>query len=409
MIIGRSMRRRLSTRVSARARALAHGGGGAAKTWETLNALAARPKMLNMSQGFPDFPGSTVARMVAADAVRDGGVSLNQYSPQPGSLDLRSAVSDFVARRYGQHYDAASEVVVTAGGQEALAATFLAYLDPGDEVVVFEPFYPFMLGAVRQAGAVPRVVTLRAPDFAIDEAALRAAAASPRAKMLVLNSPHNPTGHVATAAELQLVADVCEQHDLIALSDEVYEHCIFPSSGASHRQLSAVPGMRSRCITFGSGGKLFGLTGWRVAWAYGPQELLAPLSASHTHLTFNAPTPLQAGIAAALREDEGSLDCIATLFGDNFDALAAALGQGTSVRRICAAQGGYFLVAQTPEGVSDVEFVQALAEDKGVVCTPMSVFYASPFAEHEPCQLVRFTVCKSEAHMRSVCDALLAT
>ena len=399
---------RIAHRLSSRARALAHGGGAAAKTWETLNALAARPGMLNMSQGFPDFEGSAVARAAAANAIESGSVVMNQYSPQPGLADLRSAVSDFVHRRYGSRYDAASgEVVITAGGQEALAAAFLAFLDPGDEVVLFEPFYPFMLGAVHQAGAIPRAVTLRPPNFAIDEDDLRAAAASPRAKMIVLNSPHNPTGHVATAAELQLVADVCKQNDLIALSDEVYEHCIFPHSGASHMQLASVEGMRERCITFGSGGKLFALTGWRVAWAYGPSSLLGPLSTAHTHMTFSAPTPLQAGIAAALREDEKSLSEIATLFGSNFDALAAALRNGTSVRSICAAQGGYFLVAQT-DGTRDVEFVEALAEEKGVVCTPMSVFYSTPFAENDPCQLVRFTVCKSQEHVQNVCDALLA-
>jgi N-succinyldiaminopimelate aminotransferase len=368
--------------------------------------MAAKPGMVNMSQGMPDFAGSSVARRAAQDAIDAGGAAMNQYSPQPGLLTLRQAVSSFVSRRYGHMYEATSEVAITAGGQEALAASFLAFCDPGDEVIVFEPFYPFMLGAIHQAGAIPRVVTLRAPDFSIDEAALREAAASPNVRMLVLNSPHNPTGHVVNERELGLIADVCKQHDLLAISDEVYEHCVFPGNGAWHRQLAAVEGMRERTLTISSGGKLFGLTGWRVAWTYGPAALVGPVSAAHTHLTFNAPTPLQVGVAAALESEDG-LDETAPLFGENFDRLADALREATSVRSICVAHGGYFLVAET-DGRSDIDFVTALAEEKGVVGTPMSVFYATPFPEDAPCQLVRFTICKSREHVRRACENLRA-
>ena len=228
-----------SRRLAQRAQNLASSFGAAAPLWESVNALAQRPGMINMGQGFPDFEGSLVARQAAAAAVEAGKAPSNQYSPQPGYLDLREAVAGFVEKRYNTPLDAASEVVITAGGQEALAAAFLAFLDPGDEVVVFEPFYPFMLGAIAQAGAIPRVVTLRSEaGFAIDESALREAASSPKAKMLVLNSPHNPTGHVATPHELKLVADVCKQNDLLAISDEVYEHCIFPNSSRSHLRRS---------------------------------------------------------------------------------------------------------------------------------------------------------------------------
>ena len=236
--------------------------------------------------------------------------------------------------------------------------------------------------------------------------------------MIVVNSPHNPTGHVATPQELRLLADVCTQHDLLAVSDEVYEHCIFPSPAMlSHRQLASEPGMRARTITLGSGGKLFALTGWRVAWAYGPAELVQPLSRAHTHLTFNAPTPLQHGIAEALDAEDG-LDEVPHLFGGNFALLADALRQGGSgVGGICEAQGGYFLVAQT-DGSSDVDFCTRLAQERGVVCTPMSVFYAPQSAseqqqevaeeqEAEPCRLVRFTVCKSRRYVETACEALL--
>ena len=218
------MIRSATSRLSARAKALAGSGGAAAKVWESINELAARPGMINMGQGFPDYPGSLVARSTAAAAMESGEAGLNQYSPQPGLLSLRESVAGFYKRRYGAEYDPASEVVVTAGAQESLAATFLSFLDPGDEVVVFEPFYPFMQGAVRLAGAVPRVVTLRAPHFGIDaavESALREAASSPRVKAVVLNTPHNPTGRVATEADLEAVARVCTEFDLLAIADEV--------------------------------------------------------------------------------------------------------------------------------------------------------------------------------------------
>ena len=308
---------------------LAAGGGAAARVWEEVNALASEPGMLNMGQGFPDFPGSALAREVASDAVAKGEARQNQYSPQPGLLQLREAIAAFHARRYATDW-AATDVIVTAGAQEGLAAAFSAFLDPGDEVILCEPFYPFMLGAVRLAGAVPRVVTLRPPDFSIDAGVLRtieALAASERCKMIVLNTPHNPTGHVATEAELHGVASICVSHELLAVADEVYEHCVFPASGAAHRQLCSLPGMRERTITLGSGGKLFSLTGWRVAWAIGPSELTAPLGAAHTHLTFSAPTPLQAGIAAALADEhvDVELDQVRDLFAGNFELLSAAL------------------------------------------------------------------------------------
>lgn len=407
--------------LSQRAQALAAGGGAAARVWEEVNALANQPGMLNMGQGFPDFPGSAVARHVASEAVTGGEAFFNQYSQQPGSLQLREAIAAFHSQRYGTAWNA-TDVVVTAGAQEGLAAAFSAFLDPGDEVILCEPFYPFMLGAVRLAGAVPRVVTLRAPDFAIDAEVIRAmeaAAASARCKMIVLNTPHNPTGHVATEAELDAIASICVSHDLLAVADEVYEHCVF--LGAKHKQLCSQAGMQERTITLGSGGKLFSLTGWRVAWAVGPSELTEPLGAAHTHLTFSAPTPLQAGIAAALADEhvEDELDLVRDLFAGNYEQLSAALmemrmeaapygtesGPGLAVKSVCEAQGGYFLVAETNHNVSDVEFCRMLAKEKKIACTPMSVFYSSE-SEAEACTLVRFTICKSREHIERVCNQL---
>ncbi len=404
--------RRLShvanSRLAQRATSLKRDAGSAAPLWEFINGLAARPGNLNCGQGMPDYEGSIVARAAAADAVRLGSAAHNQYSPQPGLLELRQEVAAFVNRRYGEVLEPRSQVAVTSGGQEALAAAFLSFLDPGDEVVVFEPHYPFMMGAIANSGAVPRPVTLREGDgFALDEEALREACRSPRAKMLVLNSPHNPTGHVVTQSELSLVSRLAREHDLLCISDEVYEHALFPTRGLQHMRLSDQPGMRERTITLGSGGKLFSLTGWRVAWAYGPEELIQPLSLAHTHLSFSAPTPLQVGVAAALRCEDG-LDAVGALYERNFNALESALtdGCGDMIDSVVPAAGGYFLVAKSRGGLADADVLRRIAEEKGVVCAPMTPFYSTPFKAEEPCTLVRFAICKSEALIARVCENL---
>ena len=268
------------SKISERGRVLAGGGAAAAAVWESVNALAARPGMINMGQGFPDYPPSAVARAAAAEAIVSGTAAMNQYSPQPGLLGLRESVARFYKRRYGTSYDPATEVVITAGGQESLAAAFLAFLDPGDEVILFEPFYPFMLGAVRLAGAIPKVITLKAPTFAIDADELSAVlAASPKAKALVLNTPHNPTGRMASPTELDAVARACQEHDLIAIADEVYENAVF--EGGEHLRLADRPGMAERTISVSSGGKLFSLT---VLWQL--RHYLRPFPTQ-----FQAPAP----------------------------------------------------------------------------------------------------------------------
>ena len=224
---------------------------------------------------------------------------------------LRQEVAAFYSRRYSAVLDPATEIVVCSSGQEALCSTFLSLLDPGDEVIIFEPFYPFLLGALQLAGAVPRVVRLEATDFGVNAAAVAAAVTS-KTRMLVHNSPHNPTGHVSSAAELEALAAVCCQHNLLALSDEVYENAVFPPG--QHRRLADEKGMKCRTITISSAGKLLSLTGWRVAWASGPARLLSAVNFAHTHMSYCAPTPLQQGVAAALREEDGTFGGVAELF-----------------------------------------------------------------------------------------------
>ncbi len=379
----------------------------ATDVWTEVNALAARPGTINMGQGFPDFEGSLIARKAAAEAMLAGAPSLNQYSPQLGLLELREAVSDFYLRQHPEApaYDPGSEVVVCTSGQEALTASIRACIQRQGRrgVLVLEPFYPFLAGAIEMAGGVMTPVRLQPPDFRLDSAVVDAirSAATAEVGTLVLNSPHNPTGMVATPAELLAVGGLCTELDLCAVSDEVYENAVF-GPNARHRRLADVEGMRERTATISSAGKLFSLTGWRVGWALAPPTLATAIAASHTHLTYSAPTPFQVGMAAALREEDGSFGGIRDLFGGNFERLATALRRrGLNV---CDAQGGYFLVAETG-GVPDMQFVRSLAEETGVVCTPMSVFYNAPTAD-STCTLVRFTICKSREHIEKACAAL---
>jgi len=366
--------------------------------------MAAQPGMTNMGQGYPDYAGSKIAREAASKALSDP--SLNQYSAQIGLEKLRVEISRFYERFHKSKYDHNSEIVVTTSGQEALACIMQAFLNPGDEVIIFEPFYPFLLGAIRLSGATPKAVRLRSPDFEFTQDDLYSVLTN-KTKAIIVNSPHNPTGHVLSAKELDMLVKFCNKNDLLALSDEVYENAVFP--GREHVRLADMPGMRDRTITVSSGGKLFSLTGWRVAWATGPEALMSSLAYAHTNITYCAPAPLQAGIAAALaaesgdftvEEDDGRKWRIRDLFAGNFELLSSALRQGAGLK-ICEAQGGYFLVAET-DGMRDVDFCRKLAQEKGVVCTPLSPFYLNMQPE-DTCKLVRFTICKSRSYIEEAC------
>ena len=369
----------------------------AGELWTMLNELGAREGAINMGQGFPDFEGSAVARKAAAEALDTP--SLNQYSPIDGLASLRDEVSAFYERRYGARYDAASEVVVTSSGQEALVASLRACFTRTGRagVVVLEPFYPFLAPAVAAAGGALQPLRLAPPTFALPTAAALDAARDETTGVIVVNSPHNPTGKCATADELAVVADWCVRNDVMVVADDVYEHAVFP--GRAHVRVADVPGMRDRAITLSSAGKLFSLTGWRVGWALAAADVARDVSAAHTALTYAAPTPLQHGVAAALAVEDGTFGGVAELFARNYGALAAALAaRGLDV---CPADGGYFLVADAKRPATD--FARSLADETGVVCTPLSVFYATPPAEDS---YVRFTICKSAAHVDRACAAL---
>ncbi len=262
-----------------------------------MSALAARTGAINLGQGFPDTDGPAEIVAAAERAMRSG--QANQYGPVAGVPELCAAIAEHQRRHYGLEVDPVDGVQVTFGATEAIAATMLGLLEPGDEVVVIEPFYDSYAATIAMAGATRRLVTMRPPDFALPLDAL--AAAAPGARMLVLNSPHNPTGRVLTRAELEGVARVCVEHDLIAVTDEVYEHLAYDGE---HIPLATLPGMAERTLTISSAGKSFSFTGWKIGWCSGPPELVAGVRAAKQFLSYSGGTPLQVAVAGALADAE---------------------------------------------------------------------------------------------------------
>jgi N-succinyldiaminopimelate aminotransferase len=355
-----------------------------------MSALAVRTSAVNLGQGFPDTDGPPVMLEAAAAALRDGH---NQYPPGPGIPALRAAIADHQRRFWGLEYDPDGEVLVTAGATEAIAAAILALCEPGDEVVCFEPYYDSYAASIALAGAQRRPVTLRpAPDgrYAFDPDALRAAF-SARTRLVLLNSPHNPTGKVFTPAELALVAQLCQEHDAIAVTDEVYEHLVFTDAATAHTPLAGLPGMRERTLRISSAGKTFSCTGWKIGWASGPPQLVSAVLRVKQFLTFVNGAPLQPAVAVAL----GLPDDYFTGFRDTLqakrDQLVAGLAEaGFAVLR---PEGTYFVTADIgPLGGRDgEEFCRSLPELCGVVAVPTQVFYDDPDAGR---RLVRFAYCK---------------
>ena len=272
--------KKFSVHVSDRVKRESEGGTDA---WARIIEWSKKEGMLNLGQGFPDFvPEKTLAvlREGADEALGENG--LNQYSPQTGLVSLRTAISELHRVHYQQQVDAASEVCVLPSGTAGIFATVQAFCNPGDEVVIFEPFFPWYAPTIRLAGGVPRVVRLKDPNFSIIREDCEAAFSS-RTKLCILNSPHNPTGRVFGPEELGVVADLCKAHDVICLSDEVYEGCVY--SGERHHSIVSIEGMLERTVTLHSASKLLGVTGWRVGWVVGPSPLISPITTAHSYMT----------------------------------------------------------------------------------------------------------------------------
>ena len=287
-----------------------------------MSALAVRTGSVNLGQGFPDSDGppSVIARAVAA---LEGGA--NQYAPGPGIPALRQAIARHQQRHYGIELDPDTQVVVTTGCTEAIAAALLGLVDPGDEVVVLEPYYDSYVAMLQMAGGVRRPVTLRPPDFRLDTDALRAAV-TPRTRFMLVNSPHNPTGTVLTRDELAVIAEVAVDHDLVVITDEVYEHLTFDDH--EHIPLATLPGMAERTLTLSSVGKSYSFTGWKVGWATGPEHLVASVLAAKQWLTFTSGAPLQPAVALALDEEPDFPRSLAADLQERRDLLCSGLAAG---------------------------------------------------------------------------------
>jgi N-succinyldiaminopimelate aminotransferase len=354
-----------------------------------MSALAAQTGAINLGQGFPDVDGPPAMLDVAVEAIRSGG---NQYPPGPGVPELRQAVAAQRADRYGLSYDPASEVFVTVGATEGIATTVLALAEPGDEVIVFEPFYDSYAATIAMAGAVRRAVTLR-PDggrFTFDPGELRAAV-GPRTRLILVNSPHNPAGTVFTREELETIAGVCREHDLVAVTDEVYEYLTF--DGVEHIPLASLEGMRERTVAISSAGKTFSVTGWKTGWVTAPAPYVRAVQTVKQFMTYTSSAPYQRAVAYALGNELPWVEELRKSLEAKRDRLISGLETAgfTTVRP----QGTYFVQADIrPLGFADgFELARALPEKAGVVAIPSQVFYDDADAGRP---FVRFAFCKRE-------------
>jgi aspartate/methionine/tyrosine aminotransferase len=362
-----------------------------------MSALAVQHGAINLGQGFPDTEGPADIVRAAADALLD---NRNQYPPLTGLPELREAVSAANKRFYGLEIDPISGVVVTSGATEAITACLMALINPGDEVVLIEPLYDTYLPVVKLLGGVARLVRLEPPGWELPRAEL-AAAFGPKTKLLLLNSPMNPTGKVFTPDELGFIAGLLTQHDAYAVCDEVYEHLVF--AGAKHIPLMTLPGMAERTLRIGSAGKTFSLTGWKVGYISGPTALMSIVAKAHQNLTFTTAPNLQRAVAYGLAKPDDYFASLADELQAKRDKLDAGLKRLGFIT--LPAQGSYFITADfSALGFTgdDIEFCHTLPQQAGVAAIPVSAFYVKAPPRH----YVRFAFCKQPAVLEEALERL---
>jgi aspartate/methionine/tyrosine aminotransferase len=340
--------------------------------FEEMNALARQYGAVNLGSGTPDMPVPPSIQAALRDAVAAGH---NRYAPVKGEIVLREAVAAHAARFYGQEIDPAAEVSITNGVTEGLYAALFSFIDPGNEVIVFEPCYDSYVPSIRTAGGIPVAVTLHAPSFRFDPQELRKAF-SRRTKALILNTPHNPTGTVFSRSELTLIAQLCQEYDVLAITDEVYEHVVF--DGDRHVRLATLPGMWERTLTLGGAGKTFSCPGWRIGWAIGPAPLQEALSRLRQFTVFTAPTPFQFAVAAGLTYPDSFFHQIAAGYQANRDFLFEALA--CCDLRPTKPAGGFFILTDISPFPFNIgrAFCIEMARNLGVVAVPTDTFYLHP-------------------------------
>jgi N-succinyldiaminopimelate aminotransferase len=362
-----------------------------------MSALAVQTGAINLGQGFPDTDGPTSLLEDAIEAIRSGA---NQYPPGLGVPQLRQAIAAHQERFYSLDVDPDTEVLVTAGATEGIAATILALTEPGDEVITFEPYYDSYAASIALSGAVRRTVVLRRPDFSFDADEL-AAAFTPNTRMVLLNSPHNPTGKVFTRAELAVVAGLARRHDVLVVTDEVYEHQTF--DGIPHIPMATLPDMAERTVTISSAGKTFSVTGWKIGWLHAQAEITVSIRAVKQFLTYVNGAPFQPAVARALGLGDDFFAALAADLQRKRDLLSAGLLEAGF--DVFPPSGTYFIVADAaPLGFDDgVDFCWRLPELAGVAAVPVSTFHDDPQAARS---LVRFAFCKRDDVLAEAAERL---
>ena len=367
-----------------------------------INALARAHGAVNLGQGAPDFDGPPE---VLAAAVRAIHSQLNQYAPGAGMATARAAIARHAERFYDQRLDPETDVLVTSGATEGMFAAILGLADAGDEVIVFEPVYDSYVPNMIMAGVTPRYVALRGDDWSFDTGEL-AGAFNPRTRAIIVNTPHNPTGKVYSRAELTVIADLCQKHNVIAITDEVYEHIRY--DGAAHTRLATLPGMAERTLTISSLGKTFSVTGWKVGWAVGPEPLVTAVNRAHQFITYAVAAPLQAAAATALSLPPAFFADLQAMYQAKRDRMLSILQEAGF--KVLRPQGSYFIMAEwrgvAPSRVKDdLQFAEWLTTEVGVACIPPSIFYQDS-DKYLGRHLARFAVCKKDETLAAAAEKL---
>jgi N-succinyldiaminopimelate aminotransferase len=368
-----------------------------------INNLARQHNAVNLGQGAPDFDGPPEVLAAAVEAVNG---ALNQYAPGIGMPAVRAAIARHAERFYGQKLDPDADVLVTTGATEGVFAAVLGLTDPGDEAIVFEPVYDTYVPNLVMAGVTPRYVTLRGDNWEFDPDEL-AKAFNSRTRAIIVNTPHNPTGKVFSRDELRAIAELCQKHDVVAITDEVYEHILYDD--AIHTRLATLPGMAERTLTISSLGKTFSVTGWKIGWAIGPAALVNAVNQAHQFITYAVASPLQAAAAAALDLPFSFFENLQASYQSRRDRMVDVLQKAGF--KVFKPAGSFFVMIDwrgvAPASVQDdMQFAQWLIRDVGVACIPASPFYQES-DKHLGKHFARFAVCKKDETLAAAAERLL--